>query len=264
MSTPDLKDLRSRVAAQSGKPHGGGASPPPGPPRPPRPTTTNNSLGKPILWIIGIAIVMLELFGGEEGADNQPNATRPSPPQVIVRQPVPPQNPVPLVQDTLAAAARPSFDCGRARTASEITICGSPYLANLDRQLADAYGAQLRLLSGSAREGLVDSQISWLNERQACGSNAQCMADLYISRRETITRWAAPVTNVTIEKTIRAIQQELDTKGCSPGPVDGLMGRRTLSAIERFGSANGRAWEDPRSQLADILSTLQQKSAVRC
>ena len=59
-----------------------------------------------------------------------------------------------------------------------------------------------------------------------------------------------------VEPDIAAIQQELSNQGFDPGPVDGLMGRRTRAAIAAFQTkqdlpATGELDADDGEQEAD-------------
>ena len=63
------------------------------------------------------------------------------------------------------AAQGPSFDCDRASTPTEFAICGNPELAAMDRALATAWQTSDR----------PDDQAAWLQGRDACGANADCI-----------------------------------------------------------------------------------------
>ena len=41
--------------------------------------------------------------------------------------------------------------------------------------------------------------------------------------------------------TIQDVQRALKKSGYNPGPIDGIMGRQTMSAVERFQQARGLA-----------------------
>ena len=64
-----------------------------------------------------------------------------------------------------------SFDCSKASTAIERTICKDPELAKADRDMASAYGALAAKLSGPAKEALVKDQVQWIVDRnRGCGT----------------------------------------------------------------------------------------------
>jgi uncharacterized protein len=74
------------------------------------------------------------------------------------------------------SAAKPSFDCAKASTATEFAICRSRELSALDVQLADAFKARRATLSEAQRRSLTSDQRAWLSRRNACGSRTDCLA----------------------------------------------------------------------------------------
>jgi uncharacterized protein YecT (DUF1311 family) len=77
-----------------------------------------------------------------------------------------------------------SFDCSKATTPAERTVCSDFDLAAWDRSVAMAYDK--RSDDGETAE-LIDTQRAWLEERDACGSDKQCLA-LSMANR---TAWLA-------------------------------------------------------------------------
>ena len=82
----------------------------------------------------------------------------------------------------LAVAATPSFDCRRARTDIERTICASSELAALDREEARLY--RLALAGPRAqRPRVVARQREFLSDRESCHESAaplsDCLRDAY-------------------------------------------------------------------------------------
>ncbi|MBI1494797.1 hypothetical protein [Halocynthiibacter styelae] len=76
----------------------------------------------------------------------------------------------------------PSFDCGKAESVTELTLCGSPELWPYDRVLSRVY-VQLRNAStGVVRQDLITAQRSWLSRRDECGSSVDCLRERYSSR----------------------------------------------------------------------------------
>lgn len=71
----------------------------------------------------------------------------------------------------------PSFACAKATLPTERTICGSLELAGFDKSVDFAYRLALQSLRRFS-ESTVDvqrKQCDWLNERNRCGSDAQCI-----------------------------------------------------------------------------------------
>lgn len=72
-----------------------------------------------------------------------------------------------------------SFDCARASTAVQRTICANPGLSRLDEELAAAFATLLGNVANPA--ALRERQREWLKERDACPDDA-CLERLYTRR----------------------------------------------------------------------------------
>lgn len=78
-----------------------------------------------------------------------------------------------------APALAASFDCSRAATAVEHTICEDRTLSALDDEMALDYRAALKRTSGAAKSGIRSEQKTWLRQRNACASDASCIDTAY-------------------------------------------------------------------------------------
>ncbi len=112
----------------------------------------------------------------------------------------------------LAAPARAaSFDCSKARTPDEITVCRTPALSLQDTEMAAlffAYGkVPMMMGSNGARH---DDAVQFLARRSACGAGVACLRRAYAAR---ITDLKAGITG--------AMQQMFDLQNnpppCPPG-----------------------------------------------
>jgi uncharacterized protein len=74
---------------------------------------------------------------------------------------------------------RASFDCARANTTVERTICGDRVLAGWDRSVATAY-----------RTASVDPADlrAWLSKRDQCGSDRECLQSAMSLRVANLAR----------------------------------------------------------------------------
>ncbi|MFT3730164.1 MAG: lysozyme inhibitor LprI family protein [Hyphomicrobium sp.] len=87
----------------------------------------------------------------------------------------------------MAAGASPAasqeFDCRNAEIASERTICGSDRLSALDERMNALY-ADLRAASGSKyeRADLKSYQRQFLDARDGCGRDAECIKGAYLDQ----------------------------------------------------------------------------------
>lgn len=78
-----------------------------------------------------------------------------------------------------------SFDCAKAASPSEKTICATPELSNLDSQLAVAWKNAVATSPNAA--ALKSAQLQWLRQRNACGQDAACLGDRYKERIAALT-----------------------------------------------------------------------------
>jgi uncharacterized protein len=76
----------------------------------------------------------------------------------------------PMSGGATATEAAPSFDCDRAASPSELAICSTPELSQLDHDLAVAYAA----LQGDDPQ-LLASQRVWMQQLNACGGDEPCL-----------------------------------------------------------------------------------------
>jgi uncharacterized protein YecT (DUF1311 family) len=86
-------------------------------------------------------------------------------------------------RDPRAPAA--SFDCAKASSPVEKTVCADAALARLDRQVGEAYARTREAdFNPKARTAALETQRAWLAARdKACGGgNAACLSDSYRKR----------------------------------------------------------------------------------
>jgi uncharacterized protein len=90
-----------------------------------------------------------------------------------------------VVQMPVASAGQPSFDCAKARSWSEVTICNDAGLADLDRRVAELYRSNRAALKGEQQKSVTRDQRQWLRDRESCKKQADrsgCLVDLYKAR----------------------------------------------------------------------------------
>ena len=84
-----------------------------------------------------------------------------------------------------ALAATPSFDCARASTWAEKSICADEGLAMLDREMAAAFTTRQEGAGDIGREQLLVDQRQWLTRRDQCraeGDPIGCLTTQYRTR----------------------------------------------------------------------------------
>ena len=102
----------------------------------------------------------------------------------------------PVAEPEPEPVARPSFNCGNARTRGEVAVCNDPSLASLDRQMASQFNRAMAAADSSERALLQQTRNRFLSFRDRCGSDS-CIADAYRGRMREITdimagRWTPP------------------------------------------------------------------------
>ena len=99
----------------------------------------------------------------------------------------------------LGPVVAPSFDCAKAQTKVEQTICANPDLSVLDATLAKKYQEALQVLSPEGQQILRNGQRSWLAFAAAtCGQNQknqaqECVEKKYKDRIEDMQTAAVQV-----------------------------------------------------------------------
>ncbi len=97
-----------------------------------------------------------------------------------------------LVLNRLPANAKPkaSFNCEKAATIVEKTICGSIALAAFDNSVAQSYLAAMKYLKKlhnvKGGDQLHEQQKAWLVNRDSCGSDTNCLQKSMADRLEAI------------------------------------------------------------------------------
>jgi hypothetical protein len=102
--------------------------------------------------------------------------------------PEPPLTPGPVVppaEPPRPVGARPSFDCARASSRSEIAVCSNAGLAALDRNMAAQYSRAWAAASPEQRAQLQQTRERFLRYRDRCSNNA-CIGDAYVGRMREI------------------------------------------------------------------------------
>ena len=85
------------------------------------------------------------------------------------------------------AGSSAGFDCAKAVSATEQTVCKTEALAWLDRQITRLYG-ELRGVPGKrGKAPLRNGQRAWLSARDACGADRDCIAKQYWKRLLALT-----------------------------------------------------------------------------
>lgn len=87
------------------------------------------------------------------------------------------------------AGISPSFDCAKHFLPAEVAICNDEGLTRLDLDLDRFYSRTSRRLSATRRKSLIVEQRQWLQGRDTCGSNRDCIKLQYEARRGQLETW---------------------------------------------------------------------------
>ena len=93
-------------------------------------------------------------------------------------------------------AGRPSFDCSRARSRGELTVCSDPGLSELDVNMATQYRRALETASPQQEGLLKQTGNRFIAYRNRC-PDTHCAAEAYLGRMREICdiiegRWQPP------------------------------------------------------------------------
>jgi colicin import membrane protein len=125
---------------------------------------------------------------------------------------------------TAAARTRPSFDCTRARSPAERTICANEDLARADRELGSLH-ARAKAAAPDARAFQRRSDAIWAQREASC-TDAECLRQWYARRRAELQA-AADVTPATPRPAPRpAVRQprtdmEVEVQDSAPAAASG-------------------------------------------
>lgn len=156
-----------------------------------------------------------------------------------------------------ALADDPSFDCSKAVTVTEKTICDENH-----GELALRDGAIGRLVDALKQQGGHDAvlaqQTAWLAQRDVCAADAACLTKRYDERLAILAREAGDKANVTGNYHYKlndtdagdvSVVREAD--GTLSGLIDTVTGKDAKSCDIAFEGANpiGDAfvWDDPEA-----------------
>src|ERR1700730_15727397 len=90
------------------------------------------------------------------------------------------------ISSNAAPREQPSFDCRKDLSLSEKTICANVALSRLDFQLSRTWKPLLAAFSDSVqRTRMKRDQTTWIGRRERCGSDANCIGQLYRDRLST-------------------------------------------------------------------------------
>lgn len=115
------------------------------------------------------------------------------------------------------------FDCSKAKSPTEKTICSTTSLSDLDEILVLSFN---KAVAGSAdAKALKTAQQTWLKTREACASNGACITKAYTSRLSELINLVAKnqqsvatTSSNPPAKSATSTQQTANTPSPTPSP----------------------------------------------
>lgn len=160
-----------------------------------------------------------------------------------------------------ALAASPSFDCTRAATWSEKTICAHEGLAMLDREMADAFAARQAEAGDVGREQLLVDQRAWLAARDACRAEADGVGCLTLQYRTRIRQLLGRIpAGATDDADLRGALGECRRESAEAMAVGLCLDRKLAAASAAVGDAEAAMLHrlEDRTAVADAFRASQE------
>lgn len=86
----------------------------------------------------------------------------------------------------MGSASAASFNCDKARTATEHAICDHRAINDADVKMATTYQMIKRLVPMGTRGVIQDEQVKWLQLRDQCGNSSRCLTEVYKMRQQKL------------------------------------------------------------------------------
>ena len=86
-----------------------------------------------------------------------------------------------------------SFNCEKARTATEHAICDTRAVNDADVKMATTFYIIKRLVPMGTRGVIQDEQVKWLQLRDQCGHSIRCLSEVYQMRQQKLDIYMARV-----------------------------------------------------------------------
>jgi uncharacterized protein len=89
----------------------------------------------------------------------------------------------------------PSFNCAVASAPAEVAICNDAALADMDNQLARQFSTRLMATPAASTNAFRTEQARWLQSRNACGADKDCLAHSYRARLQQLAQTSIDTGN---------------------------------------------------------------------
>lgn len=101
-----------------------------------------------------------------------------------------------LLYSLFGGAWAASFNCQKASTATEKSICQQPILSEADRKMSRTYFRLQAVAPQSMKTILHDEQKHWLGNRDRCKRSMQCLLASYETRQQQLDEYIQRLENL--------------------------------------------------------------------
>jgi uncharacterized protein len=115
----------------------------------------------------------------------------------------------------------PSFNCAAASAPAETAICSDAGLAEMDNQLARQFSTRLMATPAASVNAFRQEQARWLQTRNACGADKDCLAGSYRARLQQLAQ-ASIDTGSGPSFNCRAASAPAEVAICGDGQLSAL------------------------------------------
>lgn len=147
------------------------------------------------------------------------------------------------------ALGAPSFDCAKARTPDELSICGDEQLAEVDTLVAKAF----RTFKPSFQKAKTVA-LRLLKDRNACGTDKTCIIGVQAMTLQTFSKPVAWVTNTFLgqlgRRAAALARENVPLAREMPGRVAECVKTRITAIETRFGDPVARDNEDAGTHIS--------------
>ena len=168
------------------------------------------------------------------------------------------------------AVAGASFDCRRASSPTERSICQHPDLAGLDAEVAETYEAARAGLSAPEAASLAATQRLWLQSRDACGADRSCLQSSLADRVAELggaspsgpTAGAAPTDAAATTSDNPLVALQRPAAGLRPWHFETFEGRPALSYLNKRPPGVGASGDDANRRDMEIAGDFFRLLAI--
>jgi len=137
-------------------------------------------------------------------------------------QPQLPLQPPPPPPPQQQASVTPSFNCAAASAPAEIAICNDASLAAMDNQLARQFATRLMATPAASANAFRTEQARWLQSRNACGADTDCLGSSYRSRLQQLAQASIDLGSGGPSFNCRAASAPAEIAICGDGQLAAL------------------------------------------